>query len=281
LKRTLQVSGKNNIYPFGCQDNLMKLPVLSTYLAGFRFLAYLSVVLLIALTLATRSDAGQDGNPQARARKVLVLDPGHGGHDKGAGNANAAYEKEVTLMFARLLAEKLKPAYTVHLTRADDYEVDLMHRTAVANHLKADLFLSIHTGASTLHNPSGMLIAYYDSRFRLQDTGSKNTHDTPEKGNQLTPWDTKPSDHMEKSRYLAELLKEKILAYDQEIKLDIQGMPLVVLEGADQPALLIEIGYLTNPTDLRKLKNNAVLTDYTQIISGAVDAYFSEKITAR
>ena len=76
-----------------------------------------------------------------RTKKVLVLDPGHGGHDKGAGKPNDIYEKEVALIFARLLSEKLKPAYTVHLTRADEYEIDLMHRTAVANHLEADLFL--------------------------------------------------------------------------------------------------------------------------------------------
>ena len=261
----------------GCQDNFMKIPVLSIDLAGFRFLACLSAVFLASLTLAIGTNAGQDDNQPIRTRKVIVLDPGHGGHDLGAGKPDDIFEKEVALIFARLLAEKLKPAYTVLLTRSDDYEVDLMHRPAVANHLKADLLLSIHTGASKLHNPDGMLIAYYDSQFRLQDPGAKTTHDTHKKENQLPPWGKSALDHLEKSRHLAKLLKEKILDYDQGIRVDIIGMPIVVLEGADEPALLLEIGYLTNPSDLRKLKSNAALNDYTEIISAALDIYFSDR----
>ncbi len=253
----------------------MKIPVLSTYLARYRFLAYLSLTLLIALTLAIGTLAGQDESQLARTKKVLVLDPGHGGHDKGAGKPNDIYEKEVALLFAGLLSEKLKPAYTVHLTRTDDYEIDLMHRTAVANHLEADLFLSIHTGASTQHNPSGMLIAYYDAKFRRPALDTVKTLDVQQKENLLTPWDEKSLDHVEKSRYLAKLLKKKILEYDHGIKVDIIGIPIVVLEGADLPALLVEIGYLTNPSDLQKLKSNATLNDYAEIISTALDIYFS------
>ena len=252
----------------------MKMPVLSAYLAIFRFLTYLSVMLLAVLTLASGTGAGQNDNQQARTKKVIVLDPGHGGHDMGAGKPDDIYEKDVALIFSRLLAEKLKPAYTVHLTRSDDYEVGLMHRPAVANHLKADLFLSIHTGASTLRNPSGMLIAYYDSQFRIQTSDEKNSQETAKKEIQLTPWNQKPSNYMNKNRNIADLLKNKFLEYYPETKVDIQGMPIVVLEGADQPALLIEIGYLTNPTDLRKLKDNAELAEYTEIFSAALDDYF-------
>lgn len=252
----------------------MKIPVLSTYLARFRFLAYLSVSLLTALTLAIGTGTAQNENQLAHTKKVLVLDPGHGGHDHGAGKPNDIYEKEVALIFSRLLAEKLKD-YTVHLTRADDYQIDLMHRPAVANHLEADLFLSIHTGASTLHNPNGMLIAYYDNQFILPASDTTKTYGGSEKEHLLTPWNRKSFDHIEKSRYLAGLLKKKILKYDQGINVDTIGMPIVVLEGADLPALLIEIGYLTNPSDLQKLNSNAILNDYAEIIRTALDTYFS------
>ncbi|MEN8247016.1 MAG: N-acetylmuramoyl-L-alanine amidase [Thermodesulfobacteriota bacterium] len=225
---------------------------------------------------ATGTGAGQNEKQPARTKKVVVLDPGHGGHDMGAGKPGDIYEKEVALLFASLLADKLKPAYTVHLTRSDDYQIDLMHRPAVANHLEADLFLSIHTGASTLHNPNGMLLAYYDNQFRLTTPHATTAYDSLKKEDALPSWDEKSAIQVEKSKKLARLLKEKILEYDQEIKIDIQGMPLVVLEGADQPALLIEIGYLTNPADLRKLKNNSVLESYTNTISAALKAYFSD-----
>jgi N-acetylmuramoyl-L-alanine amidase len=252
----------------------MKLSVLSTYLAGFRFPVILSVLLLATLTTATGAGAGQTDTRPARTKKVLVLDPGHGGHDVGAGNPDDIYEKDVALIFSRLLAEKLKHAYTVHLTRSDDYELDLMHRPAVANYIEADLFLSIHTGASTLHNPNGMLIAYYDGQFRLKAPGTP-TQNTRETGNQLPPWDNNTLDQREKSRHLAELLKEKFLEYDPGLNVHIQGMPIAVLGGANQPALLIEIGYLTSPSDLRKLKDNNVLADYTGIINVTLAAYFS------
>ena len=248
------------------------MPVLSTYLTRFRFLAYLSVTLLTALTLATGAEAGQHENQVARTHNVIVLDPGHGGHDHGAGKPDGIHEKEVALIFARLLAEKFKPAYTVHLTRSDDYEVDLMHRPAVANHLEADLFLSIHTGASTQHNPSGMLIAYYDNQFRRQAMNDKKAQGT----HLLTSWDTNSLGHLEQNQHLATLLREKILEYDKEIKVDIIGMPIVVLAGADLPALLIEIGYLTNPSDLQKMKSSAILADYAEIISTTLDTYFSQ-----
>ena len=259
----------------------MKMPVFSIYLAGFRFLAILWVLLLATPILTAETEAGQNDSHLKSAKKVLVLDPGHGGRDLGAGKPNDIYEKEVALIFAGFLAEKLKPAYTVHLTRSDDYEVDLMHRPAVANHLEADLFLSIHTGASTLHNPNGMLIAYYDGRFRQQHPDTKFTQDAPQKENQLAPWNNNTLDHQENCRHLAKLLKEKILEYDPEIKVDIQGMPIVVLEGATQPALFMEIGYLTNPADRAKLKDPNIMADYADIISASLKVYFSKQPSQR
>jgi N-acetylmuramoyl-L-alanine amidase len=235
------------------------------------------VLILATVTLVAETKADQSDIQPARAKKVLVLDPGHGGRDMGAGKPDDISEKEVALLFAGLLAEKLKPAYTVHLTRSDDYEVDLMHRPAVANHLEADLFLSIHTAASTLHNHGGMLIAYYDSHIRRQDPNIRPAQPAVQNGDLLAPWDKKALDHREKSRRLAELLKERILEYDPGIVVDIQGLPIVVLEGTTQPALLIEIGYLTNPADLRRLKDNDVLAEYTDIFIAALAAYFSEQ----
>ena len=255
----------------------MKMPVFSIYLVGLRFHAILLVLILSFVILAVETKADQGDILPASAKKVLVLDPGHGGHDRGAGKPDEISEKEVALLFAGLLAEKLKPAYTVHLTRSDDYDVDLMHRPAVANHLEADLFLSIHTGASMRHNRGGMLIAYYDSHMRRQDPNIRPAQPAVQNDNLLAPWDKKALDHREKSRRLAGLLKEKILEYDPEIMVDIQGMPIVVLEGTTQPALLIEIGYLTNPADLRRLQDKDVLAEYTDIFITALAAYFSEQ----
>ena len=70
-------------------------------------------------------------------------------------------EKNVALRFARMLAEELGHKYKTALTRTDDYHLDLNSRIAVANHLKADVFISIHTGGSFFHNADGIVIFYF------------------------------------------------------------------------------------------------------------------------
>ena len=109
-------------------------------------------------------------------KEIIVLDPGHGGHDTGAKGPDQTLEKKVTLELARQIATELEPEYRVVLTRTDDYHVELDNRTAVANHLKANLFISIHTGAGFTHSTSGMAIYYYQN-FTGSDTG--HNRDTP------------------------------------------------------------------------------------------------------
>lgn len=256
----------------------MKLPVLSIYFYRSRFPECIVITILTVLALTAVVGTGQAGQPAIHARKVIVLDPGHGGHDTGAGSSNDIYEKNVNMAFARILADKLKATYKVRFTRADDYWVDLAHRPAVANNIEADLFLSIHTGACLLHNPGGMLIAYYDSRFWIADRNGPKAVDSPGSKDLLPAWDEESPVHAEKSHYLAELLKKKFLEYDPEINIDIQGMPLLVLQGADLPALLIEIGYLTNPADLQNLQSDTKLAEYADIILTTLDAYFSDEL---
>jgi len=107
--------------------------------------------------------------PAANARQPLfekdmplvVIDPGHGGNDYGAKGPNHSLEKSVTLNLARILAEQLKVRYRVLLTRNEDYGIELAARTAVANHADADIFISLHTGGSFIHDINGSAVYFY------------------------------------------------------------------------------------------------------------------------
>ena len=108
-------------------------------------------------------------------KKVITIDPGHGGDESGARGPDGTAEKAVTLSLAKILAAELELEYRVVLTRTGDTRIDLANRTATANHHKSDLFISIHTAGSFVHGTSGILIYHYqnfseDSRQQGQPT---------------------------------------------------------------------------------------------------------------
>ena len=79
-------------------------------------------------------------------KTTIVVDPGHGGYDNGAQGPSGTLEKTVALQFAQMLQAGFEDRYRVAITRTTDYAVGTFERANFANHAKADLFISIHTG---------------------------------------------------------------------------------------------------------------------------------------
>ena len=100
-------------------------------------------------------------------KRIIVLDPGHGGRESGARGADGTTEKAVALELAQLIAAELQHDYKVTLTRTDDYHVDLDNRTALANHLKADVFVSLHAAGRFVYSTAGPTIFYYQDASNL------------------------------------------------------------------------------------------------------------------
>jgi N-acetylmuramoyl-L-alanine amidase len=202
-------------------------------------------------------------------QKIIVVDPGHGGYDTGAKGIGGALEKNVTLKIARRLAKELDHKYRTVLTRTDDYELDLKSRTAVANHLKADLFISIHSGGSFLHNADGIVIFYFKgsedqpfSRERI-DAGVANV------------WHALQVKHTKASDALARLIKKSLCIQKHVPEVIVKNGDLVILGGADMPAVLIETGYLSNPAEEKRLNEREYLQSLVKCISTGVDCFFS------
>lgn len=212
-------------------------------------------------------------------KKTIVLDPGHGGYDKGAKGPDGTFEKNVAMEFARVLALELEKTYKVILTRTDDYWIDTFKRTAMANHQDADMFITIHAGGSFLHQARGISLYYYEkvstSALMFESRSMKES-----KGSNFKElWSNIQLRHQNNSRFLSERilnsLHEKI---DEQVEYhpEIQGAPLLVLEGADMPAILIEIGYITNPKEEKSLNDIVLLAFLAQKIKKGIDEFFEK-----
>lgn len=210
----------------------------------------------------------------SKQARVIVLDPGHGGQDTGARGPDGALEKTITLNLARVTADELGKTYRVVLTRTDDYGPDILDRTAVANNVKANIFISLHTGGSFLHKASG-LIVYYDKKktdSMVQDETNRLNQD--EDGSARIPWNTIQYRYQTTSRVLAQFVLKRLKEQGIFLETRLKGAPLVVLEGADMPAITIEAGYITNPVNEKELLDPVILKKIAQGIHNGIDDFF-------
>lgn len=247
--------------------------------AGYKLILFKfhTVILLLVFVLSpfAITNAKSDKFRFSFQKKTIVLDPGHGGYDKGAKGPDGTFEKTVNMELAQVLAVELGKTYEVVLTRTDDYWVDILTRTAMANHLNADLFISIHTGGSFLHQANGISLYYYEKVSTPAFMPEANSMEGFKNSNLQASWSDIQNRHQKSSKDLAELLLNRIND-PPSFKTEIQGAPLMVLEGADMPAVLIEVGYITNPADEIKLNDINILSDISERIKNGIEDFFEK-----
>ena len=224
------------------------------------------------------------------SKKIIVLDPGHGGKDSGAIGYQKRYEKRAVLKIALKTAKELtKRGYKVYLTRSGDYFVTLRNRTRFANRKKADLFISIHANAAPKRDH------YMTSKgletFFLSPHRSKRSEHVAALENKSA---MKDMDYYSKNIFLSVMNRAKIIQANK-MALDVQQgilkslrkkykvvdggvreAPFWVLVGAQMPAILIETGYITNPTEAVRLFNYQYENLIAKGIANGVDNYFSK-----
>jgi len=208
-------------------------------------------------------------------KPIIVIDPGHGGQDSGARGPDGTLEKTVALELARLIASKLEPEFKVVLTRSDDYGMDLDNRTSMANHLKADVFISIHTGGSFVHSTTGTSIYYYQRGSRPDPTGEPPPSSADQKRNTPDLWENVQINYVSKSRALAGTIDDRLKG-NTAVQNRIEGAPLAVLQGAAMPAILIEVGYLTNPSEEKNLRDQNYLMDLAEQIRLGIEDFMGQ-----
>lgn len=219
--------------------------------------------------------------------KRIIIDAGHGGKDPGAIGRNGIREKDVMLKLARLVADKVRQELRceVVLTRKSDVFLPLEDRTAIANMKKGDLFISLHTNAHRDRRISGvetyiLNIALDEDAMNLaareNATSTKNIGDL-----QMILNDLMLNTKINESARLAEfvqkgLVRELRTRYKGVQNRGVRQAPFYVLIGAEMPAILVEVGYITNRTENKRLCTEAYLKRTASGIVKGIDSYIKD-----
>jgi N-acetylmuramoyl-L-alanine amidase len=207
---------------------------------------------------------------QQRTRPLVVIDPGHGGYDPGTRSAAGVAEKDLALTIANRLQHDLaESGVDAQLTRNDDRFMSLAERTAMANRVRAALFVSIHLNWSPDPNTNGIESYYLNNttdratirlaRMENGVAGSSIEHLEPNLNYVLT--DLRQGDKANEAVALANMIEaETVAAADrvEGIRLRALGArqgPFYVLVGAEMPSVLVECGFLSNLDEARRLSD--------------------------
>lgn len=228
-------------------------------------------------------------------RPLVVIDPGHGGHDPGAiSRETATREKDVTLGIARAIRDELLKSGRVRIamTRDDDRFLILQERAEIARELKADLFISVHADAATIPEASGATIytlsEVASDRRAAQLAARENKADIingvnlrGEKADVSSILiDLAQRETMNASARFANLLKRE--GQTVPFREDYHKMAgFAVLKAPDTPAILLEVGYLTNLADVDRITSTAGKAAIAESIRRAVDIHFARRFASR
>jgi N-acetylmuramoyl-L-alanine amidase len=213
----------------------------------------------------------------------IVVDAGHGGKDPGAVGARGTLEKDVVLVLARILAKKLekKIGCEVILTRTGNTFLQLEERTAIANKVKADLFISIHANASTNRNARGIETYYLNfskNAKAVEVVARENKTSLKQVGDlEMILLDLLANSKInESSRLAAEIQKSMVGQLGKHYKVKDLGVrqgPFYVLLGATMPSVLVETAFLSNREEEKLLNNTKYQERTADAIVSAVRNY--------
>ncbi len=214
---------------------------------------------------------------QSAVFRTIAIDPGHGGDDEGVRGSGGAKEKDLVLAAARRIKATIESRLGIRvlLTRDDDRNVPLDDRTAMANNSKADLLISLHANASFNQVAAGASILYASFGREQSARASLGSVRMPTFGGgsrdiDLVLWDAAQVHHLDRSAELARLLEAEFRQHVALSARSIERAPLNVLESANMPAVLIEMGYLTNPAEEKRMVGADFQNTFAQTIHDAV-----------
>jgi N-acetylmuramoyl-L-alanine amidase len=220
-----------------------------------------------------------------RIRRIVV-DPGHGGHDPGAVSPSGTREKDIVLQIGLNLAERIRRDLGIDavLTRSTDVFIELQERTAIANKVGADLFVSVHANASLNRAANGIETYYLNlaKTEKVAQLAAKENGTTLEKVSllQAVLFDLMANYKLNDSAHLADevqkaLFKNAQTGYSTVKNLGVKQGPFYVLVGATMPSILVETAFLSNDRDEQMLKDPAFQDLTADGILDGISGYIS------
>ena len=217
--------------------------------------------------------------PESRGREVnvrrVVIDPGHGGAEVGAVGVGGLTEKTVTLAVARQLERILERREDIEvvLTREDDSFLGLVDRTEKANREGADLFISLHANAWADPRARGVetyFLSPAKSKWDAQVARKENTSAAAAEDLDFILWDLVQNLYIQESATLAEAVQTRLAEDLGMVNRGVKQAGFRVLVGAFMPAILVELGFLTNRDDAAKLRDERWQRDAAEALADAI-----------
>tara|TARA_R110002096_G_scaffold342687_3_gene535736 strand:+ start:62645 stop:63805 length:1161 start_codon:yes stop_codon:yes gene_type:complete len=239
------------------------------------------------------NNARRPANIPTSGKKVIVIDPGHGGHDPGnlgGVKVNGISEKNVTISAARNIKKILEASgrYKVIMTRDRDIFLKLRERSLIAHRNNADLFISIHADAFTSSSVRGATI--YTLTEKASDREAAMLAARENKADVIAGVDLGDETNIVQN-ILIDLVKQETMNLSNRFaselapelkkavtvrKRSLRSAAFAVLKGIDVPSVLIEMGYLTNSTDAKLLMQKETHDKIGRAILNATDKYFAK-----
>jgi len=248
-----------------------------------------------------KSHASEASAPQAdppakppNAKPVVVLDPGHGGVDPGTSSASGTTEKDVVLAFAKTLKQRLeaKGQYDVYLTRDDDTFLALRERVEFAQEKGANLFVSIHADYFPKQTADATGATVYTLSEQASDDEAKELAakenfsdaiagvDLPRDSDEVVAnilIDLAQRETQNRSLIFARSIVGGMSAADLHTK-SLKSAGFRVLKAPDVPSVLLELGFLSNPNDEKRLTSDTWRGTMADKVAAAIDGYFAKRV---
>ena len=195
------------------------------------------------------------------SQKIIYLDPGHGGKDSGAYYSGIR-EATLNLKISNLVKTGLeKLNYRVIMSRTSDEYIDIYDRAAEANSKNPDIFVSVHNNAFSGNSyVNGIETYYYQYNPKKPPVLNPEMHNDP--------------DRIAKSRNLAEILQNILIKDTGAANREVNTASFVVLRETKIPAVLLELGFMSNPDELQKLTTSAYQNTLANAIVKGIHNYF-------
>lgn len=235
------------------------------------------------------------GSLQGNRNIVVAIDAGHGGEDPGAIGHGGIYEKKVVMSIAKKLADYLEneKGFEARLIRTGDYYIGLRERTEKARRSNADLFVSIHADAFSSPKAHGSSVFAISKRGATSETARMLAN--KENASDLIGGIGETVSLDDKEEILAGVLLDMSMTASLGMSLDVGNSVLksmsgvsklhkrsveqaafAVLKSPDIPSLLIETGFLSNPSEAKKLKTSAYQRKMAKAIFHGIKRYFQQ-----
>jgi N-acetylmuramoyl-L-alanine amidase len=226
---------------------------------------------------------------QLSLAKVVLIDPGHGGEESGAvGHLDSKkglriFEKDLCLRLSKKVKDEIAKSTTAYLTRSLDRAVSLQGRADLADLVKADLFLSIHFNSSTNSTSNGFELYYLDNNSNVGAKKVERAENLNLQGEELIInqilVDLVVQQTVTHSKDLSKHVHEKVKPVLKQHKIIDRGIKpglFYVLALSKRPGLLVEVGFVSNPKELKKVNDERFMDQMAKAIAAGVVAYVKQ-----